>query len=377
MSADHETRLLRAGRTEGARTAASWARVVCLSLLATACSRPASEAPPDAGRDATPDVADDIRRETTTDAPHGRDARESGMQSTTEGLRPSGRCTSTLVDPSRSTPANGTTPAHRGRVLPSDVWYPATASSPEASTPNAPLDPRDEPYPLVVFVHGSFGTSQQSTFLMGALASRGYVVVAGNYPLTWIDTPGGESDEHCDMQVGDVSFLADQLLSLSASSSATLHGALDPAAGFGVLGHSTGGSVTLAAAFGPLNHDPRVRAAVALAPDACFFSRSFFRTRSVPLMVIAGTDDRFVPPGDNGVLAYDEAIGIKRLALLVGGQHLGFTDFDVSDPTVTPDSNHSAITLAFEAAEELVPVTAASSQRSAWILGCRSRPSIA
>jgi predicted dienelactone hydrolase len=256
-----------------------------------------------------------------------------------------------FVDPSRDTPDNGSVPGHSGRDLPADIWYPAQADPTLPETANAPLDPRGEPYPLVVFVHGSEGLSRQSTFLTQGLARKGYVVIAGNYPLTYLFTPGGPSDQHCDLEVGDVSFLADQMFEFSKNKDSPLYGAMDTSAGFAVMGHSTGGAVSLAAAFGPKNHDSRIKAAVALAPDACFFTDSFFRTRSVPIEILAGTDDHYVPPGDNGVRAFQLAGAPKRLGLLFGGQHLGFTDFTVDDGTETPDSNTSDITVAFEAAE--------------------------
>src|SRR6185312_9457660 len=112
------------------------------------------------------------------------------------------------------------------------------------------------------------------------------------------------SDQHCDMQVGDVSFLADQMFQMSATQGSGITGALDPTAGFGVFGHSTGGAVTLAAAFGPNGHDARIKAAVALAPDACFFTNAFFSTRATPTLILAGTDDQYVPALSNAGYAF-------------------------------------------------------------------------
>lgn len=255
-----------------------------------------------------------------------------------------------FTDTSRPTPANGTEPEQPERFLPADIWYPALVENDGGETPDAPIDPRGAPYPLVVFVHGSSGLSVQSTFLMHSLAAKGYVVVAANHPLTYLLQPGGSSDKRCDLQVGDVSFIADQMFALSARPGSEIADALDPVAGFAVAGHSTGGSVALAAAYAPKNHDGRVKAIVALAPDACFFSEAFFHTRSVPLLVIAGTDDGYVPPIGNGIKAYNLALQPKRLALLTGGMHVFFTDINMRDGNDPPDSNTSDITLAFEEA---------------------------
>ena len=248
-----------------------------------------------------------------------------------------GVTTRELVDDSRSTPANGDVPASPSRTLPTDIWYPAIPGPAGAGVDangamrDAPLDPAGAPYPLVFFVHGSMSFRDQSTFLTTALARAGYVVAAADFPLTAASTPGGPSDLHFDLQVGDVAFLADRLAAASRDATDLLARAIDPAGGYAVSGHSTGGTVALLAAYAPDMHDPRVRAAIALAPCACFLDPPFFRTRSVPLLVMAGTDDLLVPYSDNGRRAYDLAPPPKVFALLVGGTHLFFSDFDIPD----------------------------------------------
>src|SRR5262249_25781076 len=127
-----------------------------------------------------------------------------------------GVTTRNLFDASRSTPENDGVPAHPGRSLPTEIWYPA-AQGPGApaadgtANRDAPVDPSGAPYPLVLFVHGSTSFRTQSTFLTTALAAAGYVVAAADFPLTAAATPGGPSDLHFDDQVGDLSFIADQL----------------------------------------------------------------------------------------------------------------------------------------------------------------------
>lgn len=255
-------------------------------------------------------------------------------------------------DTSRPTPANGTEPEHASRDLPVRIWYPALADAGEPETTDAKLDPRGAPYPLVLFVHGSSGTNGQSKFLMQALAAKGYVVAAANFPLTTLLTPGGPSDDACNMQVQDLSFIADQLAAKARDAEDSLHGAVDPSAGYAVMGHSTGGSVALDAAYSLASHDSRVRGIVALAPDACFFSSAMLASRDVPLMVIAGTDDRYNPPSVNAVRAYDLATASPRwLGMLTGGTHLYFTDFSIPDATVTPDMPGDPIVVAFGADE--------------------------
>jgi len=263
-----------------------------------------------------------------------------------------GFVTRTVVDGSRGTPANGDAAASPMRVLVTEIWYPARApdgGATDGAVRGAPPDPDGAPHPLVLFVHGSSGGRRQSTFLTEALAAAGYVVAAADFPLTAATTLGGASDLHVDDQVGDLSFLADQMRAFAADPSDLLAGAVD-ASGYAVVGHSTGGTVALLAAEAPDVHDARVRAAVALAPCACFFGDAFFRTRALPLLIMAGTDDLFVPIATNGARAYQLAGPPKLLVTLVGGDHLQFTDYAIPDaalhPTPTTTEDDIAVALA-------------------------------
>jgi predicted dienelactone hydrolase len=254
-----------------------------------------------------------------------------------------------VQDNSRGTPANGEGfPALPYRQLPLYIWYPALGDVDAGEVTGAKLDPRGAPYPLVVFVHGSSGFSQQSTFLTQALAADGYVVAAADFPLTALTTPGGSSDFGSNLQVGDASFIATQLAANSQDPKDPLYLAIDPDAGYAVEGHSTGGAVALDAAYSLGSHDSRVKAIVGLAPDACFFASKMFTTRKVPMMVIAGTDDHFNPPWVNGERAYGLATTSPRwLAMLTGGTHLYFTDFALPDGSPTPDMPGDPIVQAF------------------------------
>lgn len=240
-----------------------------------------------------------------------------------------GVTTRTYVDTSRPTPANGTAPMMPQRTLTTEIWYPAPIGTPGPETMNAPLA-SGGPFPLVVFVHGSNGWRRQSTYLTQGLAAAGYVVMAADFPLTWMGTPGGESELHIEDETGDVKFLADQATAFTADPSDALHGSIDPQAGYSVVGHSSGGAVAYLMAFGDA-HDPRVRASVPLSGDSCFFADGFFRTRSVPVLLVTGTRDLLVPQPDNTKRAYDLAGAPKAFASLVGGFHMGFSDIDIPD----------------------------------------------
>lgn len=259
-----------------------------------------------------------------------------------------GVTTHTFVDATRPTPANGTAPALPDRTLVTEIWYPAAgAAGSEIVRDAAALR---GPYPLVLFVHGSSGGRSQSLYLTRAIAAAGYVVASADYPLTSLSTAGGASDLHVGDQLDDLRFLADSVTSLSRDAASPVAGAVLPDQ-VAVMGHSTGGTVALLAAYAPDRHDPRVRGVVALAPCACFFGTSFFTTRSLPLLVIAGSNDLFVPPSTNGERAYRLATAPKTFVSLVGGNHLFFTDFAVSDNLLSPvpTTSHDDISVALSA----------------------------
>lgn len=204
-----------------------------------------------------------------------------------------------LVDPARGTPQNGSAPGLDHRNLPTEIWTPQGAG----------------PFPLVLFVHGSSGFRTNSTFLMQALARDGYVVAAADFPLTSLNTPGGPSDWHVEDQLGDLTFLADQL----------------HATEYAVVGHSTGGTVALLAAQAPYPHDPRVRAAAVLSGDSCFLGDALFATRAVPMLYLNATRDLLVPAPTNGVRAFALSKKPRMQVTLLGGTHLFFTDLDLAD----------------------------------------------
>ncbi len=268
---------------------------------------------------------------------------------------PVGVTTRTWVDSSRGTPANHAAPALPARTLVTEVWYPArgggaggdAGDTGNVETRDAPADTAGGAHPLVLFVHGSSGGRRQSTFLTRALAAAGYVVAAADFPLTAGNTPGGPSDLHVDDQRADLAFLADRVTAAAGDRTDVLGGAVD-VSGYAVVGHSTGGTMALVAAYAPDAHDPRVRAAVALAPCACFLGDGFFRTRALPLLVVGGTDDLFVPLATNGQRAFTLAPPPRLFARLVGGNHLYFTDVNVSDAVLspTPTTAHDDIAVA-------------------------------
>jgi predicted dienelactone hydrolase len=218
-----------------------------------------------------------------------------------------------------------------------------------------------------LFVHGSSGSRTLYTFLTIALAQAGYVVAAADFPLTALDTPGGASDLNVSYQVGDLSFLCDQLKAASQDSTDELYGAVDGLS-YAVVGHSTGGAVAELAAFGgddaTITHDPRVTAVVPLSGDACMFDPWFFQTRSVPIFAIGASNDLFVRFPNSGQWVFDNTSPPHLLAELIGGQHMYFTDVTILGdsafgPVPTGPTSPLAVTLqAYGDAGECLPVPA-------------------
>jgi len=284
-----------------------------------------------------------------------------------EGGVPVGVTTRTWVDTTRPTPANGTAPALPSRTLVTEVWYPTSAAgvpAGETTVRDAPLAPGG-PYPLVLFVHGSSASRTIYSYLTIALAQAGYVVAAADFPLTTTDTPGGPSDLHVSDQVGDLSFLCDQLEAASKDPGDELNGAVTGAS-YAVVGHSTGGAVSELAAFAGtdalVTHDPRVAAVVPLSGDACMFDAAFFKSRDVPVFAIGASNDLFVRFANSGQWVFDNTSAPHLLADLVGGQHMYFTDVTFLDdaeldPVPTGPTDPLAVTLqAYGDAGECLPV---------------------
>jgi predicted dienelactone hydrolase len=240
-----------------------------------------------------------------------------------------GVTTRTWIDKTRPTPPNGSAPGKAERTLVTEIWYPAVG---DAAQTTAVRDAAAAPgrHPLVLFVHGSGSSRLTYSYLTVGLARAGFAVAAASFPLTDMFQPGGSSDYHVTDQVGDLAFLADQAAEL---------GHID-ASRYAVVGHSTGGAVASLAAYAGddpfVTHDPRVAAIVPIAGDACMFDPEFFSRRSVPVLIVAGTNDLFVRLENGGAYQLEHSAEPRLLAKLVGGQHVAFTDFGIPDAVLNP-----------------------------------------
>src|SRR2546425_3918937 len=229
--------------------------------------------------------------------------------------------TLTLVDTTRVTPAHGAVPEQPQRTLPTEVWYPAAAAS-GAPMRDAPLVPGG-PFPLVVNSPGYLDYREGEQYYMAALASRGYVVASLDFPLTGLRTQGQHDLGDVHNQPGDVRFVIDSLLALSRTPDAWLAGGVRRHR-IGASGLSLGGLTTLLVTYHPTLRDRRIRAALPIAPSACFLGERFYHRARRPVLVVQGDQDLIVPLESNGALVYQRSPSPRELVTLIAGTHTAF-----------------------------------------------------
>jgi predicted dienelactone hydrolase len=217
---------------------------------------------------------------------------------------------------------NGSFPGAPNRTLPTAIWYP---TAPGVGGADTPLAPDGRPFPLVVFGHALGSYNTQSTFLATHLASHGYIVAAPAFPLMKLGAPGGSTIADVPAQIGDVTFVIDSFLSFASDAQNRFAGGVDGER-IGMAGHSGGALTTLVATYDAHLREPRIKAAVAFAPPACFLQPGYYDASRVPLMIVQGDRDLLVDPADDAGAAYARAHPPKALVLVHGGTHLGFAD---------------------------------------------------
>jgi predicted dienelactone hydrolase len=230
--------------------------------------------------------------------------------------------TLTLVDTSRVTPAHAGIAPLPSRTLMTQVWYPADGPAGQPPVADAPLAVGG-PFPLVVNSHGFSELNIGCTYIAEALARRGFIVAAPNFPLTNLTAPGGPWLPDVTNQPGDVRFVLDQLVALSNTAGSWLAGGVDERR-IGAQGLSLGGLTTLLATYNPRLRDRRIRAAFTMAPYSCPLTRKLLRS-SRPLVLVNGDHDLITPLEQNAGRTFVRGRMPRRLITLAGATHTAFT----------------------------------------------------
>lgn len=256
-----------------------------------------------------------------------------------------GHATRTFVDPTRTTDAHGGRPEQRSRTLDTLILYPVSVQPQSTGTiPRPPAEPLAGPWPVIVFGHGSTREPDDYAGKLAYWASAGYVVVAPAFPLSRTGTPGGTAYGDYPNQVGDESFIIDQI---TTDDAAPLHlqSLVDPKR-IGVGGQSFGAITADGIVAAACCADKRVKAATTFAgawlPFPSHDALASWASQ-VPVLFVHGDDDPTLPYDNDR--SFWKRLGAPGgfLTLVGSGHDPGF--FDGTDTGL--DTLVSRATLAF------------------------------
>lgn len=217
----------------------------------------------------------------------------------------------TLRDETRETQAHEYFAQFDGlpyRQLESTVWFPKSQE--------------EGRFPLIVYSHGFMSDRADMRYALQHLSSRGYVVLAANYPLT--SNASGDALLMADVvnQPADIHFLVDQITNPVTDVGKTFSHLIDDAK-IGVMGYSLGGLTSTLVAYHPEHLHPRIQAVVSIAGASAMLGEQFYQTNNIPFMMIAGTADRMTPYGDHAAVVV-ERVKNSVLVEIARGSHMGF-----------------------------------------------------
>lgn len=247
------------------------------------------------------------------------------------------------------------------RRLRVEVWYPATADAadlprdeydmlaeappdilarlegvevvglPQNAARDATVDLSGAPYPVVIFSHGNGGLRFQNLSLMTHLASHGFVVVAPDHTddTLWDALAGSLGADTILISFGervlDLPFVAEAVVETDGP----LAGAADPER-WAIMGHSFGGSISLALTEqrAGVEPDARIRVAVPMTPSSTIlplFGYGVTRSR-VPTLLFAAQRDSTIDYESEQLAGYERLPVDKILAAVREAGHFSYTD---------------------------------------------------
>lgn len=212
----------------------------------------------------------------------------------------------TWVDTTRPT-ARGSVRVAESRTLRTVIWQAVS----------------DEPVPLLVIAHGFSGLPEKLAAMANRIAAAGYVVVAPAFPLTNQNTPNGPYLPDVRQQPADVSFVLDRLLEANADPVDPLYGRIEANA-VAVLGHSLGGTTTIALTRKDCCRDPRVIVSLLFAPGPIELFDQLFGADPTesgpPTMLLQGDLDPII--GYEGSYRYFGEIDAPKVFIgITGASH--------------------------------------------------------
>jgi len=202
-----------------------------------------------------------------------------------------------------------------GRNLNTIIYYPSFEEGIEAQ-----IDTLNHPYQIIAFGHGFFMQNSYYISIFKHLASYGYIIIAPQFP----------DNNH--LQLGyDLIFCADYIKSQNQNPGSRFYNLIDITK-TGLSGHSMGGGASLLAAA----NDISITVATPLAASETNPSAiSVMNQIHGVVYLISAQNDGITPVNTNQLPMFTNALPIKSLPVIKGGNHTKFMDtriWDWTDP---------------------------------------------
>lgn len=202
-----------------------------------------------------------------------------------------------------------------GRNLNSIIYYPSFEEGSESQ-----IDTLNGAYPVIAFGHGFFMQNSYYISIFKHLASYGYVIIAPQFP----------DNNH--LQLGfDLIFCANYIKSQNLNADSRFYNLIDTIK-TGLSGHSMGGGASLLAAA----NDGSVTVAAPLAASETNPSAiSVMNQIQGVVYLISAQNDGITPVNTNQLPMFNNALPVKGLPVIKGGNHTKFMDtriWDWTDP---------------------------------------------